>query len=1697
MSNISIADYLKQIRLEAWNSRQLGTEFERFVKRYLKAEPSYAALFSDVWLWGECPFAKGSDVGIDLVAKTNFGEYVAIQAKCYQPGTQVDKADVDTFLSASGKQIYPDGKATFYSQRIIIATNDNWTNHASEAIVGQQIPVTRIGLDQIRDSAIDWDKFFSSGKGVVVKKSLRPHQEIAVKDVLAGFKKHERGQLIMACGTGKTYTSLKIAEELCGQNGKVLFLVPSISLLGQSLREWCEQAENPLTAFAVCSDAKVTQKDPDDTSLADLGFPATTSAAQLAAYSRRLKKNPPKGLTVVFSTYQSISAVHEAQAAGALGTFDLIICDEAHRTTGAIFKNKDESEFVRVHDPKFIKGAKRLYMTATPRIYGDNAKKKADDEFIELCSMDDETKYGPEFHHLTFSQAVAQELLTDYKVLILAVDEKDMRELSLADRDGDGEIDSVDQLAKIVGTWKGLNKRIYKDDDPFLGGDHKPMRSAVAFSATIADSKAFTGQFNQVVEEHFGEDENLQPVEIHHVDGTMNALYRAAKLRWLKEANGETGCRILSNAKCLSEGVDVPGLDAVIFLSPKNSFVEVVQAIGRVMRRAPGKETGYVIIPVLIPMGMDASEALSTNKRFKVVWDVLSAIRSHDDAFNALDNKVDIIRVEPPKKKKKGGESGGGDGSGDGDGEYDDLPPITIDTERFNDYKKAIQAKLVKACGEHKYWSVWASEIAEIVQTQIKRITALLQAKDSPYEDDFSNFHETLRANLNKTVTRDEAIAMLAQQLVSAPVFDALFADYQFIRNNPISKALGVLLEKLNKNIDAKDRDTLEKFYESVRRKASTNTTAAQKQQIVLQLYDNFFNIAFKETVEKLGIVYTPVPVVDFIVKSVEVALQKHFGHSLSEKGVHILDPFTGTGTFITRLLQSGIIKPKDLLYKYENEIHANEIVLLAYYIAAINIESVFHDVLGDGKFHPFDGIVLADTFQMTEEMNTLPGIFPENSQRAAKQKKLDIRVIFGNPPYSIGQKSANDDNANLHYPALESRIDATYAKGGSATLKKGLYDSYIKAFRWASDRIKDEGIVAFVTNGGWLDAQAMNGFRNSLIAEFSHIYVFNLRGNQRTQGELSRREGGKIFGSGSRTPVAITILVKTKKKSACQIHYHDIGDYLSRDEKLRIIDDFGDITRIEWQPITPDKHGDWLNKRDSEFDDYVPLAPDKKFDIQAKAFFTTYSLGCSTNRDAWVYNASKQTLIGNLNRMITFFNEEIDRTDGDARIVNRDSKKLAWTVNAIKALSQKRKSTLQSNNICVSSYRPFEKEWLYYSREWNERPAQWDVLLPGGKQNKFICVSGEDVIITDSIPNLHYCGDVQAFPLYWYEERKRSDNLAYFPGMEPESGYIRHDAISDFILQEFRRIASPKVQKEDIFHWVYGALHNPDYRAKFAADLKKQLPRLPLPKDKKDYEKVLEIGRKLALLHLHYEEIDPWPLDEIGKIDYHVTKMAWAKDGKAVRKDMLVVNPSLTLAGIPKEAHEYVVNGRTPIEWLIERYQVKTDAESGIVNDPNKWGEEHGYPEYIVELVKRIVRLSVETVELVKQLGDPKAAKAVQDDETAERVPAGITPPYWWKSQKPGVPSPMPDGGNVVIGLAHKWYDKIEAGLKHDEFRQKKPYWDERLGGRKGKELRSVTFMKGKASSEQMTWEVTSVETATQPGYAGYYVIHLGKRIR
>lgn len=1613
----TIHDILAEFREAARSKRDMGDKFERLFANYLVTEPYYKDRFDPkkVWLWTEWPGrGKRPDTGIDLVAEERDGSGLcAIQCKFYAPEHRIEKADLDSFFATSAK-------APFTS-RIVVSSTDNWSKHAEDLLSDERIPSVRIRLQDLQESAIDWNQFSllrPDRMKLRPKNKPRPHQQAAIKDVLRGFGGADRGKLIMACGTGKTFTALQIAETFAA-NGKnhrarILFLVPSIALLGQSLREWTVQASLPMHALAVCSDTAVGKStDTEDIRVHDLPFPATTDGRKLAKQLGGLKEQRP--LTVVFSTYQSIAAIHDAQKKHGAPDFDLIVCDEAHRTTGVTLAGDNESHFVKVHDATYIKADKRLYMTATPRIYMDATKSKAKEAAAELCSMDDEDLFGPEFHRLGFGEAISQELLSDYKVMVLAVDEKFVsktfqNELAAASKEkGRSYDDYFTDLVKITGCWNGLGKRMVSEQEKdLLASDTSPMRRAVAFSRSIAASKQIRDMFAGIVEKYIEQSPDdqrdaLLRCEVDHVDGTMNALKRANLLDWLKADASKEGnvCRILSNARCLSEGVDVPSLDAVLFLNPRNSVVDVVQAVGRVMRRAEGKKYGYIILPIGIPADTSPEEALKDNDKYKVVWQVLQALRSHDERIEAAINKIDLTGKKPENISIIGVGSGQPD---DGESDTDDVrerPEQTrLDFPNLGEWRDAIFAKIVLKCGDRRYWESWAKDVAQIAERQLTRIKALLEADDGKPRRAFDKFLAGLRSNINPSVSEAEAIEMLAQHLITQPVFDALFEGYAFTQHNPVSKAMQKVLDVLHTNGLGKEAESLEKFYASVRLRASGIDSVQARQRIVIELYDKFFRTAFPRMAERLGIVYTPVEIVDFILHSADHALKREFGVGLTDRGVHVLDPFTGTGTFIVRLLQGGLIKEQDIERKFKSELHANEIVLLAYYIAAVNIEYAYHlqrelsGVRGE-DYAPFDGIVLTDTFQLNEGDGKLDEqMFPDNNQRAKKQKAVDIRVIVGNPPYSTGQASQNDDNQNLDYPHLDRRITETYVAKSEATLVRNLYDSYIRAIRWASGRIKDKGIVCYVTNGSFIDANNMDGLRKCLATEFSAVYVFNLRGDQRTAGEQSRKEGGKVFGSGSRTPVAITLLVKdSSKPSSGTIHYRDVGDYLTREEKLQAVQDAGSVESIPWRTIIPNEHGDWVNVRDPAFAKFMALG-DKDNDT-ALRLFDTYSLGIVTGRDPWAFNYSRAKLADNMGRMIAFFNTQReayakatkrakDEPPAVEDVIDTDPKKISWTRNLKADVRKQKACEFEGGNIIEAAYRPFCKQRLYFSRALNEMVLLIPKLFPTPAHGNIVISTtgvadrkGFTCLIANAVPSLHLTDTGQCFPLYYYEEPGAQGDLLRAP---EEGGFIRRDAISDDALAVFRKTYATargaEIGKEDLFYYVYGILHSPEYKTRFDADLKKQLPRIPFARD---FWAFSTAGRELAQWHLDYETVEPWPLQQMGELDlgdsalYSVQKMAWAKkrsDGKLTEdKTSLVYNSRITLGGIPPEALDYVVNGKPALEWIIERYQVTADKDSGIVNDPNDWADEHGDPAYILNLFKRLVRVSLETVRIVKSL--------------------------------------------------------------------------------------------------------------------------------
>ncbi|WP_154223907.1 DEAD/DEAH box helicase [Marinicella rhabdoformis] len=1633
MESSALSKILDQYRNQSKTEREKGTYFEELIITFFKYEASYKDLYSDVWTYKEWAHEQGisaTDTGIDLVAKTHgTNEYHAIQCKLYSEDVKIYKKHIDSFFTASGQKPF--------THRIIVASTNNWSDNAEQALVNQQPAVTKIDLQTLENSQIDWSKYQPNQAPILLtersERKLRPHQQRAFDDVVTRFQTADRGKLIMACGTGKTYTSLKLAEKLGGKGKKVLFLVPSLSLLSQTLTEWTQFSETPLHSFAVCSDhdvGKKRKKDEDIVQMFDheLQYPATTDAAKLAK-EMKLREDD-EHMSVVFSTYHSIDVISKAQHDHNLGEFALIICDEAHRTTGATFEDKSESNFVKVHNKDFIKSKKRLYMTATPRIYGEGAKATAENEGTELCSMDDVALFGKQFHVITFSEAVHLGLLTDYKVIVLTVDEGHVSRRIQSLLSDENNTLKVDDAAKIIGCWKALSKQGAEQD---LESDIEPMKRAVAFCQVIeqtykgkthkVSSKQISGMFQEVVEAYQEQEDNdnFLHCESEHVDGSMNASEKEAKLNWLKAEPPEDTCRILSNVRCLSEGVDVPALDAVLFLTPRNSQVDVVQSVGRVMRNAPGKKSGYVILPVVIPAGMSPSDALNDNKVYRVVWEVLQALRSHDDKFNAMINKMDLMEQRPSKMEvvaitdkavkpsKSPGKKNTGKGSHSIGSPDDSKPPEQIPLKiEVGEIEKALYAKVVKKCGNRMHWEEWANDIAKIARTHITRINTIVNdAENNPSEAKaFHEFAAELRDDLNDSITDEEVVEMLAQHLITKPVFDALFKDYSFASHNPVSKAMQNVLDKLNEHHLEKEADTLKQFYYSVQMRAEGIDNAAGKQKIVVELYDKFFRNAFPRMTERLGIVYTPVEVVDFIIHSINDLLKQEFNQSLGSPDVHIIDPFTGTGTFITRLLQSGLISKEQLAHKYKNEIHANEIVLLAYYIAAINIEAVYHGIM-QADYQPFEGICLTDTFQMYESKDELSILLPINSKRRKRQVELDIKVIMGNPPYSAGQKSANDNNANIAYKVLDNSIQNTYAAHSTATNKNALYDSYIRAIRWASNQLKQSGagIIGFVTNAGFLEANTGDGIRKCLAEEFNSIYVFHLRGNARTSGEQRRKEKDNVFGQGTRTPIAITFLIKNpESKQSGQIYWHDIGDYHTQNEKLGIIGNFKSISGIstadKWESITPDKYGDWVNQRDDSFYDHIQLGnKSNKIDI---TLFDLYSNGLKTNADDWLYNFNLSMLKSNISNFINTYNSDVyeyqrsDKSIEFMEVVTTDPKLIKWHSGIVPKAKVGKTAVFNPELIRKSLYRPFTAAWVYNDSMIIQRMALMPKIFPRpDSENLVIGLTGRgstkefSCLVTDHVPDLEYISKSQCFPLYHYQETQDLSDSDKLVGQGNETSselsYERKDAITDEGLAHFKTAyPGETISKEDIFYYIYGLLHSPDYRSRFEQNLSKELPRIPRVKSTADFWAFSQAGRDLAKWHLDYESAPRYAVKldlgnkktkDLKAEHYYVTKMKFGKvrndENKLIPdKSTIIYNNHIKIEGIPLDAYDYVVNGKSAIEWVIDRQGVKTDKKSGITNDANDWAiETMGNARYPLDLLQRVITVSLETNKIVNSL--------------------------------------------------------------------------------------------------------------------------------
>ncbi len=1337
-----------------------GSAFERLMQAALARHPDLYGprRFKHVWRWMEWPdreaLGYGADVGIDLVAKQTpeaGGGLCAIQTKAHIEG-RISKAEVDSFISASS------GSA--FSARLLVLTSPMTAQ--ARTMVEQASPRCEVlHRSDLESWPINWDECLDDPTELRFtpqpRHTPKPFQVEAIATVLDGLAAGDRGRLVLPCGTGKSVVSLWIAEQQAGVGGRVLYLVPSIALMNQTMREWARQ-RNPDIAhryIGVCSDTRAGHA-AEDAPLAELAMPVTTDPQRIAA---QLAMSDSDAMTVVFCTYQSLSLIADAQAGDGTDTqvppFDLVLCDEAHRTTGiedtkTPKKGKADSRTITpysfIHNPERVRAHKRLYMTATPRVYTEAARRRADEHErdFDVFSMDDPNIYGPELYRMSFGDAVEGGHLTDYKVLVIAVAENPVLDAYDSIVIDDDRPFSIHEAVRFAGCWDGLADPTTTTAEGRVTGAVNPQDAAqrvIAFTNRIRNSQLVERYWNPVVEAvaaavhgrtAAGDRAELLGCDVRHVDGSKNALERADTIAWLRQGDPDGACRIVTNARCLTEGIDVPALDAVIFLEPKQSQIDVIQAVGRVMRRAEHKDVGYVILPVVVPSGASLlDDQVLSGSDFKAVWKVLKALRSHDERLDVAINTADLTGRLPISILPSGVCRTCGRADAECECEQDGGDIDGKVTQQRLPFEHAIASRLVAACGDRQYWDRWGREVARITGTITEHVRTAVGANPD-LAAKFERFGDQMEATIGGSLPSGDLAVLVAQHVVTMPVFDALFAGSGFADRNPISAALNELLDEF-KAADIRLRDetvALDRFYDSVRNRLSGAADSDARLKIMLEVYESFFKEAMPAEITRLGIVYTPVELVDFMLRSVDAVLRQEFGRGLTSKDVHILDPFTGTGTFINRLLTQKnsdgepLIADEDLERKFVNthnplvpggsvqEIHANEIVLLAYYLAAIKIEEGYRD--RTGNYEPFSGIVLTDTF--SHDPASLPGTgtIGYNSARARQQNELPIQVIIGNPPWSAGQKSSGDDSPRPSYPEIEQRVRDTYGSWHRRVTGRGAGPSsgnlYVEAFRWACDRLDAQdddkqrgGIVAFVHPNSLSNAPSLAGMRAALREEFTDVYVVNLLGDAMKSGDEYRREGDKVFGQGSRNGVQLTVLVRNPEKNLAEsasLHYIAVPEYSRRDAKLAWLAELADVTSGHFDEVPVNDAHDWVNLTDDSFAALLPVCEVGPRASRGNTIIDDHARGLATSCDAYVYAFSRDALIAKVTRLVGAYEQarqdvEQGLSPEDATI-NDDLSMIKWTHTLKNSIKKGLTIEFDESRIREVLYRPFTKIWLY-----------------------------------------------------------------------------------------------------------------------------------------------------------------------------------------------------------------------------------------------------------------------------------------------------------------------------------------------------------------------------------------------------------------
>ena len=1141
----------------------------------------------------------------------------------------------------------------------------------------------------------------------IILEPFVPHeyQTEAIEKVLSKLEIEEKCKLIMACGTGKTFVSIKIMEKIVKNNGICVYFVPSISLIPQTLAQFKQNGIKDYQYHAVCSDSTAGRVDDFGSSyLKEEHIKSSTDVDTLIDALKKKKSNMPFIIFTVYNSYEKTKIALEKLNI----VPQLILYDEAHRTAGKIdgFASKSLD----------LDGKKKIFMTATPRTYKNLDGKN------DFNSMDDNEKYGNIAYSLSFTEAVALNKLVPFRIVLPEFKKSELKTKKLVGKDK--KLAGKDKLSAL---WESIQYPNGTDSDLKL------LQRVIAFHSTIHNSCIFAGvspkkseildkeKYSDYIMENTSDEK--YKASVSHVDSNDTASKRRREIAWLQESyHDENECRILSNARCLQEGVDVPALDGVAFMDPKQSPVDIIQAIGRVMRKPKGfnKEAGYVILPIPTFSGSDPESQMRKDSTYKVISNIIGAMLAHDSELASLLHQTFLLNRGNTSDK-------------------------TYTTRSFDEYLKTLignaKASTIKTVRtvmldlvDKTYYPRYGFELGKTAVKLEERIKS--EASIVKNAKIITELQQELKDLINNSITLEDARKVLCQHAVLKPVFDQLFPESK--ENNPVSAELDKTVKKLD--IDLHE---IQDIYDSIQSEMRKMEDPIVKQEFIRMLYDSFFKGADSKASTKHGIVYTPVEAVDFILNSVNDILKSEFEKNFSDDSVKILDPFTGTGTFITRLLQSDLIPSNKLEHKYKHDINCNDIELLAYYTALANIETTYKEI--KNEYVPFKNILYTDTFSQNpkyfedgvswKKQHKLGETFTSAHDLLGLQKKQKLNIIIGNPPYLSGKTHSS-------HKELENKIKDTYIKASPKGMKVSMFNSYIKAFRWASDRIGKSGIIGFVTPASFITSNIISGMRKCLYEEFTDLYLLNLRGNANLSGDQRRRTGDNLFKGSSKEAIVISILVKNPKeqKQDCNIYYKEVDDYLKIEQKLQFLKDSKSIEKItDWEEIIPNKHHDWVDQRDpklsEKWNSYMKIGDKNTKGNNPKSMFNLFSRGLVTSRDAWVYNASKKDLEKNMKICIDYFNTQ------DIKNFNKDDSKFAITEPFIKQMKKQhaQKITFSDKYIRTSLYRPFIKQHLYSDTLLIDAEYHIPKFFQFGKdntnRNNFIGENKKESVQSSSIP--------------------------------------------------------------------------------------------------------------------------------------------------------------------------------------------------------------------------------------------------------------------------------------------------------------------------------------------------------------------------